>query len=293
MRGLKIVIAIFKKEIRTYFTSMSGYIFLFFFTLISSIFYVMGCVLSANGEYSYVLSSITLMFLLLVPTITMRLLAEESRNKTDQLLFTSPIKIVDIVLGKYFSAIALLLIATLITAIFPMMLAPFGEVPVAQTVGAFVAFFLVGSCFIAVGLFISSLTDNQIVAAVASFGILLAMYLMDSIVQGLPTSRISSIIFTVALLIALAFYVYNNLKRVDISVGIVAIGIAIISAFYFAKPTVFDGFMINIFGWFSIMKRFFNFCYGIFDLSSIVYYISFASVFVYLTIQTIEKKRWS
>lgn len=115
------MIAMFKKEMRTYFTSMSGYIFLFFFTLISSIFYVLDCVLYGSGDYTPVLSSITLVFLLLVPTITMRLLAEEAKQKTDQLLFTSPVNVTNIVVGKYFAAISLLLIAVLITALFPLM----------------------------------------------------------------------------------------------------------------------------------------------------------------------------
>lgn len=287
------MIAMFKKEMRTYFTSMSGYIFLFFFTLISSIFYVLNCVLYGSGDYTPVLSSITLVFLLLVPTITMRLLAEEAKQKTDQLLFTSPVNVTNIVVGKYFAAISLLLIAVLITALFPLMLLPFGEIYFAQTFVAFVAFFLVGTCFISVGLFISSLTDNQIVAAVASFGVLLAMYLMDSIVQGLPSSRTASVIFTVLVVLALTFFIYNNVKNVYISVAVLAVLAALIAGFYFGNPTVFDGLMINVFSWFSIMKRFDTFYLGIFDLSSILYYISFSAIFVYLTIQVIEKRRWS
>lgn len=287
------MLAMFKKEIKTYFTSMSGYIFLFFFTLISSIFYVLDCVLYGSGEYSVVLSSVTLIFLLLVPTITMRLLAEESRQKTDQLLFTAPVNVTSIVVGKYFAAVVLLLIAVLITALFPLMLAPFGEIYFAQTLGAFVAFFLVGTCFISVGLFISSLTDNQIVAAVASFGVLLAMYLMDSIVQGLPSSRTASVVFAALVVMLLSLFIYNNVKNLYISLTVLAIGVALIAGFYFGKPTVFDGLMVNIFSWFSVMKRFDNFYLGIFDLSSILYYISFSAVFVYLTIQVVEKRRWS
>jgi ABC-2 type transport system permease protein len=287
------MLAMFKKEMRTYFTSMTGYIFLGFFSFITAIFYSLYCVLSQNGEFAGVLSSVTLVFLLLVPTITMRLLAEETKQKTDQLLFTSPVTVRSVVLGKYFSALALLLIAILIIALFPMMLIPFGKVPFAATLGAFVAFFLVGACFIAVGLLISSLTENQIIAAVSTFGALLAMYLMDSIVQGLPTSRIASVIFAVVLVGILCAFIYNNTKSIYLSIGILAVGLVIVGVLYKVLPTAFDGLMVNLFGWFSIMKRFNNFNLGIFDVGSIVYYLSFAAVFVYLTIQVVEKRRWS
>lgn len=287
------MLAMFKKEMRTYFTSMTGYIFLVFFTLITGIFYSQYCVLIARGEFTMVLSQITLIFLLLVPIITMRLLAEESRQKTDQLLFTSPVKITSIILGKYLSALTLLFIAILIIALFPIMLVPFGNISFAETFGAFVAFFLIGSCFIAVGLFISALTDNQIVAAVASFGALLAMYLMDSIVQGLPSSRVASVIFAVVLVGALAFFAYNNIKSLYVAIATLVLGIAVIVGMYVIIPTAFDGLMVNVFSWFSIMKRFNNFYLGIFDVGSIVYYISFAAIFVYLTMQAVEKRRWS
>lgn len=287
------MLAMFKKEMRTYFTSMTGYIFLGFFTLLTAIFYVLACVLSQSGEFASVLSSVTLIFLLLVPTITMRLLAEETKQKTDQLLFTSPITVRAIVLGKYFSATALLLIAVIIMVIFPVMLVPFGAVPVATTFGAFVAFFLMGACFIAVGLLVSALTENQIIAAVATFGALLAMYLMDSIVQALPTSRMASGIFAVILVGLICFYIYNNTKSLYVSVSLLIVGMAIVIGLYALVPTAFDGLMVNFFGWFSIRKRFNNFYLGIFDVASIVYYVSFAAVFVYLTIQVVEKRRWS
>jgi ABC-2 type transport system permease protein len=223
----------------------------------------------------------------------MRLLAEETKQKTDQLLFTSPVTVRSIVLGKYFSALGLLLVAVLIIALFPIMLVPFGKVPFAATLGAFVAFFLVGACFIAVGLLISSLTENQIIAAVSTFGALLAMYLMDSIVQGLPTSRIASVIFAVVLVGILCAFIYNNTKSIYLVLSILVIGLAVVGVLYKVLPTAFDGLMVNLFGWFSIMKRFNNFSLGIFDVGSIVYYLSFAAVFVYLTIQVVEKRRWS
>ena len=287
------MLAMFKKEMKTYFTSMTGYIFLGFFIMVMGIFYTLYCVMSLSGQYSAVLSSGILIFLLLVPTITMRLIAEETRQKTDQLLYTSPISVGDGVIGKYFAALVLFFIALGVTAIFPYMLSFFGEVPFVETFGTFVAFYLIGACFIAVGLFISSLTENQIVSAVATFGVLLAMYLMDGIAQSLPTSRIASVVFAILLILALAFFIYSNIKNLYVSIGIGVVGVAAVIILYAVVPTIFDGLLVNVFGWFSIMRRFNNFYYGIFDVASIVYYLSFSAIFVYLTIQVVEKRRWS
>lgn len=287
------MLAVLKKELKTYFTSMTGYIFLGFFVMVTGIFYTLYCVMSLSGQYSAVLSSGILVFLLLVPTITMRLIAEETRQKTDQLLYTSPITVGDVVIGKYLAALVLFLVALGITVIFPVLLSKYGTVPFVETFGTFVAFYLIGACFIAVGLFISSLTENQIVSAVATFGALFAMYLMDGIAQSLPTSRIASVVFAIILVLALAFFVYSNVKNLYAAVAIGVVGTAAVIILYAVVPTIFDGLLVNVFGWFSVMKRFNNFYYGIFDVASIVYYLSFAAIFVYLTIQVIEKRRWS
>ncbi len=287
------MLAVLKKELKTYFTSMTGYIFLGFFVMVTGIFYTLYCVMSLSGQYSSVLSSGILVFLLLIPTITMRLIAEETRQKTDQLLYTSPITVGDVVIGKYLAALVLFLVALGITVIFPVLLSKYGTVPFVETFGTFVAFYLIGACFIAVGLFISSLTENQIVSAVATFGALFAMYLMDGIAQSLPTSRISSVVFAIILVLALAFFVYSNVKNLYVAVAIGVVGTAAVIILYAVVPTIFDGLLVNVFGWFSVMKRFNNFYYGIFDVASIVYYLSFAAIFVYLTIQVIEKRRWS
>lgn len=287
------MLAVLKKELKTYFTSMTGYIFLGFFVMVTGIFYTLYCVMSLSGQYSAVLSSGILVFLLLVPTITMRLIAEETRQKTDQLLYTSPITVGDVVIGKYLAALILFLVALGITVIFPVLLSKYGTVPFVETFGTFVAFYLIGACFIAVGLFISSLTENQIVSAVATFGALFAMYLMDGIAQSLPTSRIASVVFAIILVLALAFFVYSNVKNLYAAVAIGVVGTAAVIILYAVVPTIFDGLLVNVFGWFSVMKRFNNFYYGIFDVASIVYYLSFAAIFVYLTIQVIEKRRWS
>src|SRR5690606_25355348 len=133
--------------------------------------------------------------LIVVPILTMRLLSEESRQKTDQLLLTSPLSVTGMVLGKYFAAVGVFLITLLITCIYPIILSFFGTIAVWEIVGGYVGFFLLGSAFIAVGLFVSSMTDNQVIAAVVTFSALLFLWILDWIIEGLPTDRVSGIVF--------------------------------------------------------------------------------------------------
>ena len=178
--------AVFKKEIRTYFTTMSGYVFLGFFVLINAYFFSRFNVGEGSPDYSGTLTYTFSMFLILIPVLTMRLFAEEVRQKTDQLLYTSPISIWKIVFGKFFAAASLFLFGTVIIALFPIILNYYGDVNFIQTFGCFLGYFLLGASLIAVGLFISVLTDNQIIAAVGTFAAVFFILMMDSVIMSMP-----------------------------------------------------------------------------------------------------------
>ncbi|WP_058484876.1 ABC transporter permease subunit [Defluviitalea phaphyphila] len=287
------MIAIFGKEFRSYFTSATGYIFMGFFLLISGIFFSIINLYSQSPVYNDVLSSITFIFLFVVPMITMRLISEETKQKTDQLLLTTPLKVWEIVYGKYLAALGLFLITLLITVLYPIILSFFGNLAVGEIIGGYIGFFLLGAAFISVGIFISSLTDSQVVAAVATVVVLIVFWIMDTIVQALPKDRISSIIFAGILVLALATYIFFNMRNIYISICVLVVGILIMVAIYIFKVSLYDGFMIKIFEWFSLLKRYQSFKMGIFDVSSVVYFITFSYGFIFLTIQSIEKRRWS
>ena len=225
--------------------------------------------------------------------LTMRLIAEETRQKTDQLLLTSPLKVSEIVLGKYFAALLLFLLTLFITVLYPVILSFHGKIAVGEIVGGYIGFFLLGAAFISVGLFISSLTDNQVVSAVVTVITLLVLWIMEGIIMGLPTDRKSSIVFMAILVIAIAALFYNSTKNIFISAAIVIIGAIIMVAVYLINPALYDGVIVRIFQWFSLLERYQSFSYGIFDVSSVVYFITFSCAFIFLTIQTIEKRRWS
>jgi ABC-2 type transport system permease protein len=287
--------AVFNKEFKSYFNSALGYIFMAVFLLISGIFFSLSNIITQqpNTYFNPVLSNITFVFLLLVPVITMRTIAEETHQKTDQLLYTTPISLTEIILGKYFAAVALFLITLLITCIYPLILSIYGTVDVWSIVGSYIGFALLGSSFIAIGIFISSLTDNQVVSAVGTFGALLLIWILGWIQQSLPTSQKSGIIFAAILVFIICLIVYASTHNIYVS-GIVGIaGAAVITIIYFAKKTLFEGLTVKFLGWFSLLKRYENFSMGILSISDIVYYITFSAAFIFLTVRMIDKRRWS
>ena len=161
------MLAVFRRELRAYFVSPIGFVFVGFFILIAGVFFAISNLLSGNPSFTGVLSSLTFIFLFLVPILTMRLISEETRQKTDQLLITSPLSITGIVLGKYLAAVGVFVITLLITVLFPVIMSFFALLGLGwwEILGGYIGFLLMGCAFISIGLFFSSLTDNQLIAA--------------------------------------------------------------------------------------------------------------------------------
>jgi len=287
------MLTIFKREIKAYFSSPTGFVFMGFFLLLTGFFFTMMNVLQVNPDYNAVLGSILFVFLIVVPILTMRLLSEEKKHKTDQLLLTSPISITKMVLGKYFAAVGVFLVTLLITALYPVLLSIFGSVAVWEIIGGYIGFFLLGSAFIAVGLFVSSLTDNQVIAAIVTFASLLLMWLLDWIQQGLPVDRISGIVFAALLAFGAGIFVYFATRSIHVSVAVFVVGAAIVTGMHFLSPEAYEGIIVRVFDWFSLLERYRDFAMGVISLSPIIYYITFCAIFIFFTIRVIEKRRWS
>lgn len=171
--------AIFKKELRSYFCSPIGYVFIAIFFFVAALFFAISNLLSGYADVSYVFSNMTMIFLFLTPILTMRLLSEEKNSKTDQLLLTSPVKVSSVVLGKLFAAVAVLGIALATTIIFPLIISAYTTSEWGKIFGNYIGFCIMGATFVSIGLYISSLTENQIIAAVSTFGVLFLLYLIE------------------------------------------------------------------------------------------------------------------
>ena len=178
--------AIYKKEIRNYFKTPLGYIFIAALFALTAIFFVFGVIsnyqnATINMIFNNVLGSSNIICLFLVPILTMQLFSEERNKKTDQLLITSPISVWDIVLGKYFAALAVFLLAVLATFIFPFILYIIGKPNFITMFGSYLGFVLMWACFISIGVFISSLTESQVISAIMTLVVLFVLYILDGL----------------------------------------------------------------------------------------------------------------
>ena len=173
--------AVYKRELRSYLTSMIGYLFMFFILLLTGIYFSAYQLAAAYPKFEYTLSALTFVFLISVPILTMRVLAEERKQKTDQLLLTSPVSVEKIVLGKYLALVTIFAIPMIIMCLYPLLMSKFGTVSFAAAYTAILGFFLLGCANLAIGVFISSLTESQVIAAVLTFVFLFAFYMMNGI----------------------------------------------------------------------------------------------------------------
>lgn len=288
------MLAVYKKELRQAFTSIFGYVFLAFLLALVG-FYVY--TLNLKGGYAsiaYAISSVTAFFLLLVPMLTMRILSEERKQKTDQLVFTSPVSITRIILGKYLALVTVFFFAIAIISVYPLILSKYGNVNMKSAYANIAAFFFLGCAYLAIGMFISALTESQIVAAIVTFIIILFTLLANALKNMIPTDNSVAFLVMLVLSVVLGVIAFVMMKNVPVAAGISVVCIAAVLITYLGvSKEMYDGLLTKILGWFSLVSRFENFTYGLFDAAAYVYYLSISFLFVFLTIQAIKKRRWS
>lgn len=243
--------AVCKKELQNYFYSPIGYVFLAIFMLISAMLFfnlnltanTYGTGYSGQADYATSLQNMTIYLSFITPVLTMRIFAEERKNKTDQLYLTAPISITSVVLGKYFACLVMLAIAMVLNLIFPIMLAIYtssGALSVPMLLVQYVGFFLIGATFMAIGVFISSMTESQVVAAVVSFAVAFIIWLGNSVLTYIGSDFISAVASSI-----------------------------------------------------NMLSRYQNFADGIVGFAPIIYYVSLSGLFIFLTVRSIERRRWT
>lgn len=287
------MLAVYKKELRGYLTSMVGYVFIAFVLLILGIYFTAYNLQYASPDFGATLSSVTFLFLVITPILTMRILAEEKKNRTDQLLLTAPVSVWKVILGKYLSMVTIYAIPVVISAFYPLIMGRYGVISYPMAYVAVIGFFFLGCAQIAVGLFLSSVTESQVIAAVLTFGILFCSYMMDGIESFFSDTAISSMVAFLIIAVVVGIVVYQLTKNIIFSScvgGVLVIGIA---AVYFIKPTVFTRLIQKFLNLFAIANHFDDFVGGIFDVTGIIYMVSVVCIFVFLTVQCIQKRRWS
>lgn len=187
--------AIFKREFKSFFTTPLGYVILIIFNLFSGIYFWFGTLYSGSVDMTYVYSGFSMIVLSAMPIITMRLLSEERRQKTDQALLTAPVSLFGIVFSKFLAALLLYVIGISVTLLYSVVLAFVAQPAWNYILGNYLGLLLLGASLLSVGLFISSITENQLVAAIVSYAAMFLMLMSDTIANLFPVQFISEIFY--------------------------------------------------------------------------------------------------
>ena len=283
------------KELRTYFKNPLGYVFIGMMLVILGFYYTFYTMYYQYADYYHVLNAGSSLILFVVPVLTMRIMSEEAKNKTDQLLLTAPIKTSGIVLGKFLAAAVIYGIVLVISMLQPLVTVFIfdGEMSVGMTLGGYLGFLLLGLAFISIGMFISALTENQLIAAVVTIGVFSLLNLTEGIQGTFPTSRYFSLIVLILLAAILLAIIYRAIRDLKVT-GMVGAGLLVlIGVTFLIWPASYEGLIANIMSSLSIFERYASMFYGLFDFGHIVFFISLIIFFLYITYQVVEKKRWS
>lgn len=233
--------AIYMRELKSYFLTAIGYVYCGMFLVVSGLAFAQCTLLKQStdsiGEYFVWM---IIIFAVLIPLLTMKLIAEDRKTRTDQILLTSPVSVTGIVMGKYLAALTVYAATFLVNTFNFVLLAKYGEPNAISILTNILGVFLLGAAFIAIGIFLSSLTENQLIAAVSAMGVNAAMLLVSLLADKISGTALRTVV-----------------------------------------------------KWFSVLDRFAPFTHQMLDVSAIVYYLSLAAAFLFLTTRVIEKRRWS
>lgn len=285
--------AVYKRELKSYFTGMTGPIFIAWVLVWIGFNVKEYHFLGHVPNYEYALVSASFLAFLIIPLLTMRSFAGEKSARTDQLLYSLPIRTSGIVIGKYLAAVTVLAIPLAVSGIYPLVLRALGDVRLLNAYVALVALFLLGCALVAVCMFISSLTESQVIAAVLSVGVVILMYAMNSFAAAIsvePSVSLTALI-VLAVFVAVLTYLLTKSWIISLSVGGVLTLLTVI--FYAIDKSKFEGLVPEIISKVAFFDRIINFANGIADVGAIVYYVSVACLFLFLTTQSLEKKRWA
>lgn len=190
--------AIMNRELDSYFNSMLGYVFLTIFLLLTGVMFFLMNIMTTSASMTSFFGQVNMWAIFILPMLTMRMFSEDKKQKTDQLLLTAPITIGEMVIGKFLAAMEVFLIGVLITLFYPITLNFFGTLPIAETISCYVGFILLCSTIIAIGAFMSSLTESQIVAAISTYGVLLLTIFLGSAASSISNEYISNALIWVS-----------------------------------------------------------------------------------------------
>ncbi len=290
--------AIFRREVLSYFTSPIGYIFLAAFYACSAVSFATNSLNYGTTQLDGVFGELMIILIVLIPILTMRTMSEEKKNKTDQCLLTAPVSLGGIVVGKFLAALLIYVVGVAITLVYAVVVSAYATPDWTVIMGNIIGLILLGAAFIAVGIFCSSLTENQVVSAVVSFIVMVGLYLLTAIGEAIPTdfieemlpdfsagARTALVVGIIAVIGAACFFIMGKKAGAIIVAFVVAL---VVGSFTYAGDAASE-----VFSKLCFWERYYGFTYGLFDLSNVLFFVSAVVVFLFLTVRVLEKRRWS
>ena len=287
------MIAIFKHELHSYFCSFTAYVFSAFLLVVVGVGAMRYNLNAAVSNFEYVFGFSSLVFVVIVPILTMRVIAEERRQKTDQLLYSLPITTTQVIMGKYLALLAVYLLPLAVISLYPLIFSQFGDVYLPTSYGTIVAFFLMGAALIALGVFISSLTDNQGLAAGIGVAVILFNYYSVSLAEYTSSTVLGSLAALYVLAIALALIIRAVTGSDALAYGVCLALIVGLGLVYLLDSSLLEGLLPSLMEQLSLFRRLTVFVNGVFDLTAVTYYLSVIVFFLFLSVQSLEKRRYN
>lgn len=290
------MLAIYKRELKSFFSTPQAYVFLALFVCITGIFFtIIDLAYGYNDFVNYVLSNsfyLIFTYAIVLPILTMRLFAEEKKNRTDQLLLTAPVRVWEIVLGKYLASLTVYMVGLVIITIFPIIIEFYGDLPISNTIGGYAGMILFAMAMLAFGTMISSMTAEPIIAMIISAFWGLFVLFFNNLIVFIPDGIVVTFIFFAIIAALIAFMFWYDTGKVWISIVAFLVCAGIIVAIYFLNKDWFAYGVTNSLNWLSLEKRYEELINGIFNLSSIVYMMSVTAICLLISSQVIERRRW-
>lgn len=248
---------------------------------------------AAVSNFEYVLSFSSIIYAVIAPILTMRVISEERRQKTDQLLYSLPVSTYQVIMGKYLALLVVFMIPLAIICTYPLIFAQFGDVYLATSYGSLFVFFLMGAALIAVGVFISSLSENQGFAAGIGVAVIVLNYFSVTLSEYVSATALGSALALFVLAAAIGFLIHYLTRNDHLAYGVGLGLMAVVVIAYFMDSSMFEGLLPEIMTTLSLFERLDVFVNGVFDMTAVVYYLSVAVFFLFLSVQSLEKRRYN
>lgn len=282
--------AIFQHELRGAFHGLAAYLFCAFLLVFVGVGAMIYNIQAAVANFEYVLQFVCIGLVVIVPVLTMRSFAEERRQKTDQLLYSLPLGTWDIVAGKYLALVTVFLVPMVFISAYPLLFSLYGEVYLPSAYGSLLAFLLLGAALIAAGIFVSSLTESQGFAAGIAIAAFLLNYYSVSLAEQVSATALGSLLALGVTALLLALLIRALTRNASLAWGV---GGVCALAVYLIDAAKLEGLLPTLMEKLSLFERFYPFVNGIFDWTSVVFYGSVIVFFLFLTVMSLEKRRYN